>query len=204
MTSIRLFLILALSFIAANCAAYREQKKAEEVHKRTLEMANAMLKPTESPIKPIKGKLPEIDLSRIGHIAPKGRVQDKEYNQLEIIDQLLTNPDESLPFLIRKLDDETEINGPVMDYWPRVTVGDVALVILTDFMTNPAGEVTPQFSWEELFGVKKDPKMSSYQYLSNQLARHNRGWLRQRWEATWALYKDRLSWQDEDKYFFIF
>jgi hypothetical protein len=60
--------------------------------------------------------LSEIDLTKIGHVAPKGRVQDKEYNQLEVIEQLLAHGKESIPFLITRLDDQRVINGPVFDF----------------------------------------------------------------------------------------
>ena len=36
-----------------------------------------------------KRPLAELDLSRIGHIAPKGRVQDKDYNNLGEIEELM-------------------------------------------------------------------------------------------------------------------
>jgi len=81
--------------------------------------------------------LSEIDLSQIGHIAPKGRVQDKDYNELAISDELIANGKDSIPFLISKLEDETVIDHHVIDYWPgQATVGDVAFVILTDFTTD--------------------------------------------------------------------
>jgi hypothetical protein len=200
MSAIKRLLILTLCLVATNCRAGKEMKEADELDKKSLEMANAILK---SPENPVEKKVSGIDLSKIGHIASQGRVQDREYNRLEIIDQLMMNPRESVPYLIGKLDDETEINGPVMDFWPRVTVGDVALVILTDFMTNPAGKVNPGFSWEELFDAKRDLKISAEQYLRHQLARHSRRWLKQRWEATWAIYRDRLIWVEQYRSFLL-
>jgi pseudouridine-5'-phosphate glycosidase len=47
----------------------------------------------------------------MGHIAPKGRIQDTEYNQLPIVEQLTAHGKESIPFLISKLEDETKIEG---------------------------------------------------------------------------------------------
>jgi hypothetical protein len=191
MKGMRLFVLLSLSLVATSCAAYKAHKEAE-----------ALENELEQLTKPIEQKpLSAIDLSRIGHIAPKGRVQDQEYNQLEVVDQLLMHGAASIPYLIGKLDDETEIKPPVMDYWSRVTVGDVALVILTDFMTNPAGKVNPGFSWEELFGSKKDPNISAEQYLRTQLASHDRRWLRQKWERIWA--NNLLFWDDLDRYFVL-
>ena len=61
-------------------------------------------------------RLSKIDLSKIGHIAPKGRVQDKDYNQLKVVDDLIDNGKNSIPFLINKTDDKTKIDDHVMDY----------------------------------------------------------------------------------------
>src|SRR5437899_3011624 len=80
-----------------------------------------------------KQPLAQIDLSKIGPIATKGRVQDKDYNELEVIDQLIGNGKASIPFLISKLDDRTTIDNHVMFSWPKVTVGDVALIVMSDF-----------------------------------------------------------------------
>jgi hypothetical protein len=142
-----------------------------------------------------------IDLSKIGHIAPKARVQDKEYNQLEIIDQLMSHKADSIPFLISKLEDETKIEPAVLDYWYSTTVGDVALVVLTDFMTSSDGKTNTGFSWEELFGVKKDPSMTAEEYLRRQLESRDRAWLRKQWETRWLAARPRLSWDDKDLYF---
>jgi hypothetical protein len=64
-----------------------------------------------------------VDLSRIGHVAPKGRVQDKQYNPTDpVIDALIEAGPASIPFLVQKLEDDTEIEHSVFDFWPRVHV----------------------------------------------------------------------------------
>lgn len=146
--------------------------------------------------------LPTIDLSKIGHIAPKARVQDKEYNRrLDLIDQLISQRVEAIPFLISKLEDETPINPPVLDFWYSTTVGDVALVILTNFMTSPDGKTNTGFSWEELFGVKKDPRIGAEEFLRHQLESHDRRWLRDQWEAKWTAAQAQVTWDEKDLYF---
>lgn len=78
-----------------------------------------------------------IDLREIGSIAPKGRVQDKEYNpSLPIVDQLIELGPKAIPFLVSKLKDKTLIKGHVLDFWTEVHVGDVAFFILCDFFTT--------------------------------------------------------------------
>jgi hypothetical protein len=58
------------------------------------------------------------DLSLIGPVAPKGRVQDKAFNpNLPVIDSLVRHGQSSLPYLVTKLEDSTEIKGPVFAFW---------------------------------------------------------------------------------------
>jgi hypothetical protein len=192
-----LFLILTLSLLAVDCAAYEKHKalnkKLSEADK-SLELSKLESKPT-----PLEKELSEIDLSKIGHIAPKGRVQDLEYNQIKIVEQLLQHNKDCIPYLIEKLDDETPIPDHVIDYWSSITIGDVALVVLTDFMTDPTGKTNAGTSWEELFGAKEDPNISAERYLRTQLARHGRRWLKKKWQKIWFEYD--FFWDSQNRYF---
>lgn len=77
------------------------------------------------------------DLRKIGHVGPKGRVQDKEYNpSLPVVDKLIQAGPASIPFLISKLEDETKVKGPVLDFWGDMRVGDVAWTLLCDLFTT--------------------------------------------------------------------
>ena len=57
-----------------------------------LEPASSPSTATENPKKPLS----QIDLSKMGHMAHKGRVQDKDYNDLEVVDQLIANGKDSI------------------------------------------------------------------------------------------------------------
>src|SRR5687768_2781540 len=99
----------------------------------TIKVSKADSLPNPIPILP-KKPLTEIDLTTIEHIAPKGRAQDdilqnKEFNKLSIGDDLIAHGKDSIPFLISKLEDETELNRQVINYWYEVYVGDIALII---------------------------------------------------------------------------
>lgn len=152
-----------------------------------------------------KKPLSKIDVSQIGHIASKGRVQDKEYNDEAIIDQLIANGKESIPFLISKLEDETVINHHVLDYWPGpATVGDVAFVILMDFTTdsswtkNTISGTDP----DSLLG-KYDPNLPGVERLTRFVEKHGRKPVRQRWEKVWADHKDQIVWDEKERCFKI-
>src|SRR5687768_12073879 len=93
--------------------------------------------------------LSEINLAAIGSIAPKGRVQDRDYNDLPVVTSLIAHRNESIPYLISKLEDETKIEGHTIDYWSEVRVGDLALIILTNFFTDRRRNATiPGVNWD--------------------------------------------------------
>jgi hypothetical protein len=158
---------------------------------------------TPSEMEGPRKSLSEIDFSRIGRIAPKGRVQDKEYNQLEVIDQLIANGKDSIPFLISKLEDETVLDHHVIDYWSKVTVGDVALLILSNFSLDSTWtKVTiPGTRWEELFEAKKNPNIAFLDYYDTQIRKRGRGWVKAKWQRIWTTYKDRIVWDGQERCF---
>jgi hypothetical protein len=149
--------------------------------------------------------LSQIDLTKIGRVAPKGRVQDNEYNRLPVVDHLIAHGNEAVPFLIAKLDDETKIEDHVFDYWYAVHVGDVAFVILTDFFTDPTWKKTtiPGVGYDEFLQRGANTDATAEQLLQNFIARHGRHEITDRWRKVWAQYKDRAYWDDKDRCFKI-
>ena len=150
--------------------------------------------------------LSEIDLSKIGHIAPKGRVQDKEYNNPEIVDELIRHGKESIPFLIGKLDDQTVIENSILDYWPKIKVGDVAFLILSDFSTDSTWkkETIPGGNWDNFFGTKPNGDKSAAEFYYGQIEKHERGWVKARWEKIWDKYRDQIVWDEQERCFKVF
>jgi len=155
--------------------------------------------PTERPRKPVS----EIDISKIGQITPKGRVQDKEYSQLEVIDQLIANGKDSIPFLISKLEDGTIIQHHVIDYWPGpITVGDVAFVILSDFTTDHTWtKTTIPEPMRTVFLGKYDPNLPGVERLTRFVQKHGRKPIRRKWEEIWSKYKDQIVWDEQERCF---
>lgn len=146
--------------------------------------------------------LKDIDLSKIGHITPKGRVQDKDYNELPIIDQLTANGKESIPFLISKLEDETKIKEHVMDYWYEIRVGDVAQIILNDFFLDYSWKKStiPGVGWNEFLECKGQD-LTSEQCLSNYVSKYGRKSIRAKWQRVWDENKERIYWDETDRSF---
>ncbi len=144
-----------------------------------------------------------IDLSKIGRIASKGRVQDEEYNQLEVIGQLIAEGKESIPFLISQLESEKKVRGRVMNFWYKITVGDLAFIALVDFFTDPTwnGSTIPGLTWAEFLEVEKDSTLDAESQLRNYLSKYGRRQLKAKWERVWDENKERLYWDGKDRCF---
>mgnify|MGYP000926760891 CR=1 FL=1 len=142
------------------------------------------------------------DLAQIPHLQSKGRVQDKDYNQIEIIDRLVAMQTQAIPFLIDKLTDETQINRPVIDFWSEVAVGDVALIILTDLFTDQSWTNTtiPNVSWDAML-ERKTQNISSEELLRQYIRQHGRKAIQQKWTKIWDAYRDKLYWDEKDRCF---
>lgn len=150
-----------------------------------------------------KTPLTEINLAAIGRIAPKGRVQDREYNQLPVIEQLLAHGKESIPYLVSQLADETKIEGHVQDYWSEVRVGDVALIILTDFFTDKSWKHTtiPGVGWDEFLGGGNNARLTGDDRLRNYIALRGRKSIKERWQRVWERHGENIRWDDEERCF---
>ena len=143
-----------------------------------------------------------IDLRQIQNIASKGRVQDKDYNQIETVDRLIALQTQAIPLLIEKLDDETVIVHHVVDYWAKVTVGDVALMILTDFFTDSSWAKTtvPNVSWDEMLN-RKSKSDSAEEMLRQYLRQHGRKTIKEKWAKIWEANRERLYWDTKERCF---
>ncbi len=146
--------------------------------------------------------LSKIDLRLIGHIAPKGRVQDLDYNQLPVIEQLIIHNKESIPFLIDKLTDETKTKGHVVDFWNDVRVGDVAFFILTGFFTDSSWEKSTieGTSFNSFLGCNNRDVPSDYCFY-NYIEKHGRKNIKARWQGIWEKNKDRIYWDEAERCF---
>ena len=145
----------------------------------------------------------DINLASIGSIAPKGRVQDGDYNDLAVVSSLIQHRKEAITYLISKLDDETKIEGHVMDYWSEVRVADVALIILTDLFTDSSWQNTtlPGVSWDEFLQRGDNRNLTGEQVLRNYISKHGRKAIKQRWQTLWHEYRDRLFWDEKERCF---
>ncbi|HVG32610.1 MAG TPA: hypothetical protein VM911_06000 [Pyrinomonadaceae bacterium] len=148
-------------------------------------------------------QLSEINLAQIGRIAPKGRVQDRDYNQLPVVEQLIAHGKEAIPFLISKLDDETKIEGQIMDHWNQVYVGDVALIVLSDFALNRSWErsTIEGMKWDEFLGRGNNREITGERLLRNYIEKYGRKRIKERWQNVWEKYRERIYWDEQERAF---
>ena len=186
-------LLLISLFIVAGCGA---RAPAPSLHAPRVEKG-------QSSVSTIP--LAQIDLTKIGAVAPKGRVQDTEYNQLPVVENLIAHGNEAVPFLIAKLDDETKIKSHVFDYWSDVRVGDVAFIILTDFFTDPTWRKTTiaGVGYDVFLERAPNSEVTGEQLLRNYIARHGRHAIKIKWQKIWAQHKDRAHWDANDRCFVL-
>jgi hypothetical protein len=149
--------------------------------------------------------LANIDLVDAGYILPDGRVQDRPRKEGRIVDELIAHGKEAIPFLIDNLEDERTIQDPnSIDYIDPITVGDVALLMLSDFSTDSNGKKTiPGSAWSDLFGRPPDPDVSVRSYLDQQVSLYGRSLARTKWLMIWENYKDRIVWDNKERCFKI-
>jgi len=147
-----------------------------------------------------------VELSKIEHFCPKGRVQDKEYNpHLPIIDALIERGTNVVPLLIKLLGDDTKIDHQIIDYWPAHTVGDIALVILTDLTTDPGWtkSTIPGASWDEVLGkpATNYALIPPYYQLQDCKAKHGSNEIQRRWQKIWLEHQEQMYWDAKDRCF---
>jgi hypothetical protein len=148
-----------------------------------------------------KPALELVDLSKVPPLAPKGRFQDGRIGNgqpNQIAKDIVANGKDSIPFLIQKLDDETEIDRHIINYWYRLSEGDLALVILFDLFTDKteANSTIPGFSYGEFLEGGNDPSLTGEEILRRYIQKHGRARIEQRWQRLWDEKKDKIFWDE--------
>jgi hypothetical protein len=187
-----LVFLCLLSIISASCVGTGNLRSE-------IEVPTPSASPSSTPQPTIA--LDKIDLSQIGPLGGKGRAQDPDYHKdLPVVRQLLSHGKEAIPFLISKLDDETKINYQIVDYWNDAYVGDVALVLLSDFFLESDGATSTikGMDWDTFLGRKSNEEMTGEALLRRYVKKNGRKNIKQRWQKVWDQNKDRIYWNAKD------
>lgn len=151
----------------------------------------------------ITGQVNNVDLTEIKSIASKGRIQDKHYNpDLKVIDELIAQGPNCIPFLVSKLGDETRLPEPAIEFWYKTTVGDLALLILNDFFTDEDFKTMtiPGASWNEIL-ENRDQNLSAEAALRRFISKRGRIALKSKWMKIWDKYKNEIYWDQGSRCF---
>jgi hypothetical protein len=143
-----------------------------------------------------------VDLAKIGRIFSKGRVQDKDYNNLPVVDGLISMGPSAIPFLVSKLDDERRVEGKVFDFWDDVRVGDVAFAVLCDFFLAADWKTptVPGLEWDKLLD-RRSPDVPSSTLIARFIAKHGRMEIRRRVETLLRAHAEGFSWDEKERCF---
>lgn len=145
-----------------------------------------------------------VDLRKIGHIAPNGRVQDKGNNpNLPVIDSLIKAGPDAIPFLVSKLEDSTVIRTKVLDSWPKVRVGDVAWFILYDFFTDRS--LVSTLPDPGLFAIvgSADQGQPGWKSWASLVRKSGRAGIRKGVEAILKPYQGKFLWNSVERCFIV-
>jgi hypothetical protein len=191
------FIGMILCVVLASCAT----AQVTSVSNAT---ATPAASPTPSP-KPLEvvSKISDIDLSKIGHTVPSGRVQDLDNEPSDVVQKLVANEKESIPFLISKLEDNTRVNDRVFDYWYQTYVGDIALSVLGDLFTLPDGVTStiPGMGWDELLERGSDRATMGEELLRRYIRKYGRKSIKAKWQAVWKANQDKIFWDSSERCF---
>jgi hypothetical protein len=121
----------------------------------------------------------------------KGRLQDKEYCESRVMDQIVAQRENAVPILISQLTDLREVKLPIFDYWNRMKVGDIAYFILTGLFTDSDWKTLNMPDLDAFPGTCTKPAEECWHEFV-----HTRGrkYIQKQWRRAWLLNKNRVYW----------
>jgi len=128
----------------------------------------------------------------------KGRVQDKEYCDSRIMDQIIAQGKNAIPVLISQITDTRELKEPAFDFWNRMTVGDLAYSILIDLFTDSDWKTFNMPGLKTLW-PKCDVGMEQCWHV--YVKKHGMKYVQDQWSAAWNANKDRAYWDAQARCF---
>lgn len=151
------------------------------------------------------GTLGPVDLTAITRIECKGRVQDGDYTRDPVVDQLIAEGLSCIPFLIDHLEDEAGMNPGVVGCWNRVTVADIALMILSDLFRDSSWEksTVPEAEFNSIIEYPEGSGKSAEQALREYVRKHGRAAIKTKWSKIWNENRERIFWDESERCFNI-
>jgi hypothetical protein len=127
----------------------------------------------------------------------KGRLQDKEYCESKLMDQIIAARTAAIPMLICQLTDARETKKPIYDCWGQTTAGDIAYFILHDLFTDSNWTTFNMPGLEAL----KDNCNAAETCWRRFLKEHGRKFVQDQWLAAWHANNGRVYWDEQGRCF---
>jgi len=147
------------------------------------------------------GKFPLWNFDEVNHSCrTKGRLQDKEYCESKMMNQIIAQGKDAIPILISQLTDTRATQEPIYDYWNETTAGDIAYFILTDLFTDASWTT---FTMPGLDALNHDcgEDVAAEPCWREFLKKHGRKFVQDQWLAAWNANKDRVYWDEQARCF---
>jgi hypothetical protein len=133
-----------------------------------------------------------------GMCRAKGRLQDKEYCDSRMVDQVVAQRKAAIPILISQITDTRETSRPIYDFWDYTTAGDVATFLLNDLFTDSDWKT---FNMPGLEGLRDKCDSPSWVCWHRFVKKHGRTFIQKQWLAAWNANQDRIYWSTEARCF---
>lgn len=161
-------------------------------------------KPSAPPVPVVeKPKGDPINLQELGFTAPKGRMQDAEYNpELQpAIDRLVSYGPEGIDFLVSKIGDNRKMTR-IFPYWQDVRVGDVAFILFCDLFLDASWKhaTAPGISLDDFVKIEY-PDNAWHENYQAHIEKYGRKSLQKKCAAAWAKHRDNVAWDAKDRCF---
>ncbi len=141
------------------------------------------------------------DFDEVNHTCrAKGRLQDKEYCESKVMDQIIARGKDAIPILISQLTDSHPARQPIYDYWDRMAVGDIAYFVLNDLFTDSDWKT---FNLPGLDQLRNGCQNASEECWRALVEKRGRRFIQSQWLAAWNLNKDRVYWDAQEHCFRI-
>jgi hypothetical protein len=138
------------------------------------------------------------ELTAPGSCRAKGRFQDKEYCDSQVVNQILALGKDAIPFLISELTDDRKTKHPIYDLWTYTAAGDIANSFLFDLFTAPDWTVSPMPELESLHMECTHPGEWCWRKF---LHKNGRKFVQERWRGAWEANKNRIYWDESARCF---
>jgi hypothetical protein len=138
------------------------------------------------------------EMTAHGSCRTKGRFQDKEYCDSQVVDQILALGKDAIPILISQLTDTRKTKHPVYDLWAYTAAGDIANSLLFDLFTARDLTISPM---PQLDSLQMECDRPGERCWRKFLQKNGRKFVQDQWRAAWDANKDRIYWDEKARCF---